>query len=84
MVFEKLAFIRVYLKPQNKKPDYDEPMILPAGSTIENLCEKMHTKMKNYFRYAMVWGNSVKHQGQRAGLTHKLSDRDVITIIKKG
>jgi len=80
---EKLGLIRVYLKPQNRKPDYSEPMILPVGSTVGGLCNKMHSRMKFYFRYAMVWGKSVKHEGQRVGLTHKFADKDVVTIIKR-
>jgi len=33
------------------------------------------------FRYARVWGHSVKHPGQRVGLLHRLKEGDLLTII---
>ncbi len=82
-IFRKLEFIRVYMKPQGGKPDLEEPMILKKGATVEDLVGKMHPDFKNRFRYAMVWGDSVKHEGQRCGLTHVLKDRDTVTVIKE-
>jgi ribosome-interacting GTPase 1 len=35
------------------------------------------------FRYAMVWGTSVKFNPQKVGKEHQLLDEDVVQIIKK-
>ena len=35
------------------------------------------------FRYAMVWGSSVKFNPQKVGIDHQLEDEDVVQIIKK-
>ncbi|MFH1055111.1 MAG: GTP-binding protein [Candidatus Altiarchaeota archaeon] len=82
-IFRKLSFIRVYLKPQGGKADYNDPMILKKDSTIEGMCLRLHKEFIQKFRYAMVWGSSVKHEGQRCGLTHVLKDKDVVTIVRE-
>lgn len=35
------------------------------------------------FKYAWVWGRSVKHQPQRVGKDHVLEDEDIVQIVKK-
>ncbi|MDG6898220.1 MAG: TGS domain-containing protein, partial [Nitrososphaerota archaeon] len=39
--------------------------------------------MKDDFRYALVWGRSVRFGGQRVGITHALMDEDVLTIVTR-
>jgi small GTP-binding protein len=81
-IFEKLDFIRIYMRPKGGETDYKEPLIIRRNSTVENVCNKLHRNMKKEFRYGLVWGKSVKFGGQRVGLTHVLEDEDVLTIIK--
>lgn len=82
-IFEKLNLIRVYLKPQHGEPDYDEPLIIKKRSTVKDVCGKLHRDFIKKFRYARVWGNSVKFQGQKVGMDHILEDGDLITIITR-
>ena len=81
-IYEKLKFIRIYMRPKGGETDYKEPLIAREGDTVEDVCNKLHRRMKREFRYGMVWGKSVKFGGQRVGLTHILQDEDVLTIIK--
>jgi ribosome-interacting GTPase 1 len=74
------GFIRIYLKPPGGKPDFDEPLIMRRGCTVADVCKKLHRGMLESFRYAKVWGKSVKYQGQRVGLDHVLEDEDILTI----
>ena len=71
------------MRPKNGKPDYDQPLITRNDSTVLAVCNKIHRNMKNEFRYAMVWGKSVKFGGQKVGMNHVLLDEDVLTIVKK-
>ena len=80
-IYDNLGFIRVYLKPHGGEADLEEPLIVRNGSTIEDVCNKLHREFVQKFRYSRVWGKSVKHPGQRVGLSHKLIDSDLLTII---
>ncbi len=82
-IYEKLKFIRIYMRPKGGETDFKEPLIAREGDTVEDVCNKLHRNMKKQFRYGMVWGKSVKFGGQRVGLDHILFDEDVLTIIKK-
>jgi ribosome-interacting GTPase 1 len=39
--------------------------------------------LASIFKYALVWGISVKHNPQKVGLSHVLEEGDVIQIVKK-
>ncbi|MCX8207596.1 MAG: TGS domain-containing protein [Methanothrix sp.] len=80
-IFDRLELIRIFMKPQGKPPDLDEPMIMRRGANIGDLCDRIHKDFRQRFRYATVWGSSAKHNGQRAGLDHILSDGDIVTIV---
>ena len=82
-IYTKLELIRIYLKPKNGKPDFHDPLTMKKNSTILDICNKLHKNLKKDFRYCMVWGNSVKFDGQKVGLDHVIYDQDVVTIIKK-
>ncbi|GFO95855.1 small GTP-binding protein [groundwater metagenome] len=81
VIYEKLGFIRIYLKPQGQPPDMEEPLIVRYGSTIGDICDKLHRDFRKRFRYALIWGDSAKHKGQHVGIDHMLYDNDIITII---
>jgi ribosome-interacting GTPase 1 len=80
-IYESLGFIRVYLKPHGDEADLEEPLIIRKGSNVQDVCTKLHRDFVHRFRYARIWGKSVKHPGQRVGLPHKLKDGDLLTII---
>lgn len=80
-IYDHLNFIRIYMKPQGEEADLQEPLIMFRDSTVHDVCLKLHREFVERFRYARVWGNSVKHPGQRVGLGHVLQDGDILTII---
>lgn len=81
-IYQKLDFIRIYLRPKGGDTDYEEPMIIQSGATVQDVCNKIHRNMAKNFRYGLVWGKSAKFDGQKVGLDHKLVDEDVLTIVK--
>jgi hypothetical protein len=81
MVFDKLNLIRLYLKEVQKKADMQEPLIIFKGSTLHDLCQKLHKDFVTKFRFARIWGKSAKFDGQKIlKLSHVLQDEDVVEI----
>lgn len=83
-IWEKLELVRVYTKPKGQLPDYEAPVILQkTRRKVEDFCNKIHRALLKDFKYAIVWGASVKHQPMKVGKEHKLEDEDVIQVVKK-
>ena len=82
-IYKKLDFVRIFLRRRTGEADFEEPMMIKGGATVSAVCDKIHRSMKDDFRYAQVWGSSVKFGGQRVGMNHRLMDQDVLTIITK-
>jgi hypothetical protein len=80
LIFEKLNLMRIYLKEPSKDVDLKEPLIIGKGSTIRDVCKKLHREMVDKFKFARVWGSSAKHPGQKLTLKHKLKDEDILEI----
>ena len=82
-IYKRLDFLRIYMRRRTGETDFEEPMVVKGGATIADVCDRVHRSMKDEFRYAQVWGKSVKFGGQRVGMTHQLMDQDVLTIVTK-
>lgn len=82
-MWEYLDLCRIYTKPKGQIPDYNSPVVMRSNSTVEDFCNKLHKSIMKQFKYAAVWGSSVKHNPQRVGKDHVLMDEDVVQIVKK-
>ncbi len=78
-LYELAGIIRVFTKSPGEEPAYP-PVPLKKGSTVMDLAERIHKDFAKNFRYARVWGRSVKFPGQRVGPDHVLEDGDVVEI----
>tara|TARA_Y100000310_G_scaffold345838_1_gene470960 strand:+ start:8374 stop:9474 length:1101 start_codon:yes stop_codon:yes gene_type:complete len=81
LIFQKLNFIRIYLKEINQAADMEEPLIVKKGYTVGNVCERLHKDFVNKFKYVRLWGPSAKFPGQKfLKLEKVLQDKDVLEI----
>ncbi|MFQ5975976.1 MAG: OBG GTPase family GTP-binding protein [Candidatus Hydrothermarchaeales archaeon] len=80
-IFNKLDFIRIYMKPQGKEADLEEPLVVLKGSRVREVCNRLHKDFEKKFRFARVWGRSAKFEGQKVGINHGLEDSDILSII---
>jgi len=82
-MWQKLEFIRIYTQPRGQLPDYNAPVILSTRiRSVEGFCDHIHKQIMKEFKYALVWGSSVKHNPQKVGADHMLEDEDVVQIVK--
>jgi len=83
-MWDYLKLMRLYTKPKGQLPDYESPIVLSSEKCqIEDFCNKLHRSIIKEFKYALVWGSSVKHLPQKVGKDHLLHDEDVVQIVKK-
>lgn len=82
-IWQYLNLVRIYTKPKGTIPNYNEPVVIRYNANIEDFCNKIHKSIIRSFRYAVVWGSSVKYNPQRVGKDHVLNDEDVVQIVKK-
>jgi len=79
-IWNNLGLIKVYTKSVEKKnPDYP-PVALNKGSTVRDLALVIHKDFVKKFKFARVWGKSVKFDGAQVGLDHVLEDEDVVEL----
>ena len=82
IIWNNLNLIKVYTKQPGKKPDYP-PIALKKGSVVKDLAGYVHKDFLGKFDFARIWGKSVKFDGIKVGLEHKLEDEDVIEFHLK-
>jgi len=82
-IWSELGLIRVYMDKPGRGVDYEEPLILFEGDTVEDACTKLGGEFEERFRFARVTGPSAKHDNQQVGRDHELADEDVLRIVAR-
>lgn len=80
LILNTMDLIRVYTKEPFKKEPSERPLIIKRGATVMDVAEKIHRDLIKRFRYAKIWGKSVKYPGTKVGIDHVLEDGDIIEI----
>jgi hypothetical protein len=78
-IFSILGIIRVYTRSPGKEID-NSAMPMKIDSTALDAAKKVHKNLYKNFKFARVWGDSAKFDGQRVGPEHVLRDGDIIEI----
>jgi ribosome-interacting GTPase 1 len=80
-IWDALGLIRIYMDKPSRGIDYDEPLILRDGATVDDACDKLGGEFEDKFRFGRVTGESAKHDDQQVGRDHELADEDVLRIV---
>jgi len=83
LIYKKLKLIQIYTKRRGEKADLEEALIIRSGESVRDICKKLHKDLENNFKYALIWGKSVKHPAQRVGIDHLVADHDVVQIVNR-
>ncbi len=84
IIFDRLGFMRVYCKEIGKKADMNVPLIMKKGCTLRDVCVKLHKDFVSKFRFARIWGKSVKFDAMVVrNLELKLQDNDIVELHLK-
>ncbi|MCS7134954.1 MAG: TGS domain-containing protein [Candidatus Aenigmarchaeota archaeon] len=77
-IWNNLGIIRIYTKSKEVE---EKPIIFKGKVTVKDVAKEVHKDFLKHFRYARVWGKSVKFQGAQVGLEHELADKDIVQIF---
>ena len=78
-LFESMGIIRVYTR-EIGGDIAKNPIIVGEGAKVQDIAKIVHSHLFKNFKYAKVFGRSVKYNGERVGLDHTLADKDIVEI----
>jgi len=81
-IWDRLGLIKIYTKQPGKGRDHP-PIAFKKGSTVRDVAEKVHKDFIKRFRFARIFGKSVKFEGVSVGLDHRLEDSDIVEFHLK-
>ena len=76
-IFKALGLIKVITKTPGKEKKWP-PVALNKGATVKDLASAIHKDFLNKFKFARIWRQDGKHNGQKVGLDYDLTDNDVV------
>jgi len=77
-LWRMLGLIRVYTRKPGQKAERRNPFVLPEGSTVLDLAERIHRDLPAKVVSARVWGGRL--DGQQVSREFELRDRDLVQL----
>ncbi|MFB6072725.1 MAG: OBG GTPase family GTP-binding protein [Halobacterium sp.] len=82
-MWEELGLIRVYMDKPGRGVDWEEPLIVREGDTVDDALRRLGGTLDERFRFARVTGPSAQHDEQQVGRDHVLQDEDVLRVVAR-
>ncbi|QQS38398.1 50S ribosome-binding GTPase [Candidatus Woesebacteria bacterium] len=80
-IWQKLAFVRVYLVRREEEPSFNNPIIVARDQTLHQIINDVSTDMAKEIKQAKIWGNGAKFPGQTVSLSTKAKDGMQVRFI---
>jgi len=78
-LYRALEVMRVYTKAPGQKADMMDPVVMPLGSTVEEVAASVHKDFAARLKFAQVWGSS-KFEGQKVNKQYVLQEGDIVEL----
>ena len=78
-LYEFLDIVRIYSKIPGKKAQMSKPFVVPRGSTVLDVAQRIHREFGHNLKFAKIWGSG-KFDGQVVDRDHIVEDGDVLEI----
>lgn len=75
--YDVLGLIRIYTRAPGKKPDLDEPFVIPKETSVLDAARRIHKDIARNLKYARVWGRLV-FDGQMVPRDYVMQDGDIV------
>ncbi len=82
-MWEELGLIRIYMDKPGRGVDYEEPLVIRRGDTVDDALQKLGGTLDERFRFARVTGPSAQHDEQQVGRDHVLEDEDIMRVVAR-
>jgi small GTP-binding protein len=79
-LWKLLDLVRAIPKPPHEDPDYDDPVLLPRGSTVLDMARVIHRELVDELKEIRVWNCSDHADGQWIGADHEIADLEVFEL----
>jgi len=79
VVYDFLDVVRVYTKVPGKKPDFADPYVVPRGSKVLDVAEKVHRDFVENLKYARLWSEG-KPEGIMVTRDFVINEGDVLEL----
>jgi len=78
-LIDLIGLIRVFT--QKGGAASEKPLVVPLGSTVQDVANIIHRELAGGLRHARVWGRSVRVPGQIVGKNHMLQTDDRVELV---
>jgi ribosome-interacting GTPase 1 len=77
--WQLLSLIRIYTKEPGQPADIQKPFVLPMGSTVDDLANKIHGNLAARLKFARLWRPD-HPPGLQVHRTETLHDKDIVEL----
>lgn len=80
-IWKRLKLVRIYLVKPDEEPNFEDPIIMKSGETLEDVIVKLGTRISENTTRAKIWGTGSKFQAQEVSLSMQVQEGMQVRFI---